>query len=467
MPPPMADRIAAPPLPRSPHRALLAALPMAFLAGCVAGASPVYPSRPPATPGEAMVDPSPSPVTVHLTVTGVGLRGAVEDAIPKDGEGTYPMLGTSRRFTWKRDPIAVKFAQGRLVFDLHVLANAEMPIGSIDLPLDLHIAAEPVVTSEYVAKLQSVDVSVGSRARIVKIADSAAGVLEKIKAQVEERLAGVAYPLRPLIAEAYDRIARPVDLPLGDAHGCANLRVLGVQAGPTVLADGIEKDLAIIVAPSVTLPCPAAEEPVPLPPLANVATLPSGPFTVSIPVAARYEELARAMSLTFTDGKLFFSQDFPALYLEKPEIYAAKDELVLKLHIAGPIHKFGIDTDLDGDLYMTGHPAVVDNELRVPDLEQTIETASFLLKLKAVVDADHIRDQARAALRLDIGERLRAVRSKLSTDLSFAGDKGCFKAEVIKIEVTGVHVHAAYLRVYVAVTGAASAYLPCPDGGDR
>ncbi len=27
---------------------------------------------------------------------------------------------------------------------------------------------------------------------------------------------------------------------------------------------------------------------------------------------------------------------------------------------------------------MTGHPAVVDNELRVPDLEPTIETSNFL-----------------------------------------------------------------------------------------
>ena len=80
------------------------------------------------------------------------------------------------------------------------------------------------------------------------------------------------------------------------------------------------------------------------------------------------------MVLAFTDGKLFFSKEFPKLYMEKPEVYASKDQLVLKLHINGPIHKFGIDTTLDGDLYMVGHPTVVDNELRVPDLEPTIET---------------------------------------------------------------------------------------------
>ena len=84
--------------------------------------------------------------------------------------------------------------------------------------------------------------------------------------------------------------------------------------------------------------------------------------------------------------------------MEKPEVYASKDQLVLKLHINGPIHKFGIDMTLDGDLYMVGHPTVVDNEIRVPDLEPTIETQSFLLRLKAALDGNSIRDQARDAL---------------------------------------------------------------------
>jgi hypothetical protein len=183
---------------------------------------------------------------------------------------------------------------------------------------------------------------------------------------------------------------------------------------------------------------------------------------VSVPIAARYDELAKAMSLAFTDGKLFFSKEFPELYMEKPEVYASKDQIVLKLHLNGPIKKYGIDTTLAGDIFMTGHPVVEDNELRVPDLEPTIETSSFLLSLKAALDGSTIRDQARAALHLDIGERLGAVRSKLSTDLSFGDGQGCLKAAANKIEVSSVHVHSAYLRVYVSVTGTAAAYLPCP-----
>ena len=54
------------------------------------------------------------------------------------------------------------------------------------------------------------------------------------------------------------------------------------------------------------------------------------------------------------------------------------------------------------------------------------------------------------------------MKDKLSTDLSFGNGQGCVKASADKIEVSGVHVHANYLRMYVGVVGRASVYLPCP-----
>jgi hypothetical protein len=444
-----------------PVCALLLAASLA--SGCVGGAlTAVYPSRPPATPGEPIADPAPSRIVLHTTITGPALTAALEEALPKTGEGMFAFVGGDRKYTYTRSPATVRFGQGRVTIEMHVDANLDMPVSSLDVGLDFQIAAEPVVNSTYVAKLQSAEVKVTSSDRVVKLADAAADVLEKLKKGVEGKLADFSYDLTPMIAPAYERVARPLDLPLGEAHGCARFKLLGVEAGPTVLADGIEKDLAFVIAPQVTLPCGPEEELPPLPPLANVASLPTGPFTVTVPVAASYEELAKAMALTFTDGKLFFSKTYPELYMEKPEVYAAKDQLVLKLHIAGPVKAKGIEATLDGDLYLSGHPAVIDNELRVPDLEPTIETSSFLLGMKAALDGASIRDQARAALRLDIGERLKAAKDKLSTDLSFGEGRGCLRAQTHKIEVTGVHVHASYLRVYVDATGSASVYMPCP-----
>src|SRR5262249_57906294 len=113
--------------------------------------------------------------------------------------------------------------------------------------------------------------------RRLKLAQSIGGALDAIREQIDAQVKGFTYDLRPLIAEAHGRIARPIDLPLGDTRGCAILTVLGVEAGPTVLADGIEKDLAVVVAPSVTLPCTYPDKEPPLPPLANVAALPPRP----------------------------------------------------------------------------------------------------------------------------------------------------------------------------------------------
>ncbi len=440
----------------------LLALAAALVACSCAGESSLYPPRPPQSPGEAIADPTPSRVVMHTTITSAGLKKALEENLPQTGEGTFPMLGKDRRYTWRRGAIGVKFDRGRVGLSLHVDANADMPIGSLDLPLDFQILAEPVITSEYTAKLQSLELKVTSEGKLVRAADKLADVLPKLQKEVEAKLVDFAYDLRPTLGEAFQRVSRPIPLPLGDAKGCANLKVLGVEAGPTVLADGLEKDLAMVIAPSVTIPCAFEDKAQPLPPLANVATLPSGPFTVSVPVAARYDELAKAMGLAFTDGKLFFAKEYPELYLANPEVYAVGDRIVLKLHLGGPVRKYGFGLQLNGDLFMTGHPVVVDNELRVPDLEPTVETSSFLVNLKAKMDAASIRDQARAALRLDLAPRFQSVKAKLSTDLAFGNGQGCVKAEADKIEIGGVHVHEQYLRVYVTVTGRASVYLPCP-----
>ncbi|HEY5239955.1 MAG TPA: DUF4403 family protein, partial [Polyangiaceae bacterium] len=400
-------------------RSLVTLSLLAFL-GC-SRFGPVYPPRPVASEGPPQADPEPARVVAHIAVTSAAMRTALDDAAPKTGEGTFPLLGTSRGYTWERGPLAVDFSQGRVVLTTKVQARVALPLEKLGVGLELRIEAEPVVSPAYAIKLQSVDVRVTSSDARLAVADRIAGVYGKIAEAITANLKDFTYDLRPLLEEAYARVSRPIELPMGEASACARLKVLEVEAGPTVLADGLEKDLALVVAPSITMPCPDVHEdgPPALPPLSNVASLASGPFTVTIPIAARYDELTRAMTMAFTDGKLFFSAEYPQLYLEKPEIYESQGAIVLRLHMAGPVHKLGIDAELDGDLYLTGHPAVVDNELRVPDLEPTIETRSFLLSLKAMTDGDRIRDQARAALRLDIGERLRDVRDKLGDGLTF------------------------------------------------
>ena len=439
----------------------IAALSGLVLVAC-SGFGAVYPPRPPASPGAPTADPSPSRVVVHLSVSGRALQTTLDEAVPKTGDGSFSLLRTQRKYTWDRTPFEVSFAQGRVVLVTKAHANVDLPASSLDFPLEIRVVAEPVVSAEYQVKLQSVEVKVTSTDKRLVVADHVAGVFDTIAKELDAKIRAFAYDLKPSLGEAHARLAKPMEFPIGEARGCATVKVLGIEAGPTVIADGLEKDIALVVAPEVTLPC-ASAAPGPLPAFANVASVPSGPFTVTVPIAARYDELARAMGVLFTDGKYFFSAEFPKLYLENPEVYDSQGQIVLKVHLRGPVKKFGIETDLDGDIYFSGHLAIADNEIQVPDLEPTVETKNLLLSLKAMADGQKMRDQARTALRLDLGERLRSVRERLSTDLTFGAAGACFRAAVDKIELTSAHTHGSYLRAYVAATARASAQMPCPS----
>jgi hypothetical protein len=104
---------------------------------------------------------------------------------------------------------------------------------------------------------------------------------------------------------------------------------------------------------------------------------------------------------------------------------------------------------------------VTDNQVTIPDLEPTIETKNFLLSLKAATSEAKIRDQARAALRLDLSDRLQKVRATLADDLTFGGKDACFHGDIDKLDVTGAFPHGSYLRIYVSAVGRASATMPC------
>ena len=440
-------------------RTLLASLTL-LAAGCAT--MPLYPSRPSASTNAPPAEPLPAKLVVHITATADGLKQALDTRVPSSGETSFDFRGP-RAVKWSRSPFTLRFADQRVELKTELSLDVELPmLGKMVVPVSVAVSGEPVITSDWKARLQGAKSKVESKDLRLRTMQGMASVLERAQDAIDGAIEQFSWDLSPQVKTAYEKISAPMKLPLGTADGCATLKVTSIEAGPTVLAGGFEKDLAFVVAPSVSLPCSTELAPAETPRLANVATLPSGPFSVVVPIAARYEELAKAMSLAFTDGKLFFSKSYPELFLSDPEVFASQqDQLVVKLHLAGPIKAAGLSANLDGDLYFAGHPVVVDNELRIPDLEPTVQTSSFLLGLKASLDANGIRDQARQALKLDLAERFHTVRTKLSNDVGFEG--GCVKMNVAKIEVSGVYPHASYLRVYVTTTAQASVYLPCPS----
>jgi hypothetical protein len=434
---------------------------MCLAGGCVRFGA-VYPSRPVPGRGAAQSDPEPARIVTHLTVTGPALQSQLNTAVPVTGEGSFTVLAAKVPYRWERKPLTLRFAQGRVHLTTDVDASLRLPVGSMQLPIAVAISAEPIINSDYAVRLQGVEVKVTTTDSRLKLADSSASALTLISKQLEVVLNDFRYELRPLLDEAHGRIAKPLAVPVGGADACARLALLSVEASPTILADGLEKDVALVVAPQVQMPCAADAVAPPLPPLANVSTLVPGPFTLTVPVAATYSELVKAMQAgLFTDGKLFFSKDYPSLFLSEPDLYESQGKLVLKLHVGGEVQKAGLTVPLDGDIFLWGSPQVVDNVLSLPDLEPTIETKNFFLSLKAMADADNLRTQARQALTMDLGARLRPVRERLSQDLTFGNSSGCFAANVSRIDIKQVFTHTDFLRVYVAVTALTSLHAPC------
>src|SRR6478736_3679333 len=104
-------------------------LALVLLSTSCGGALPaLYPPRPPAVPGAAIADPSPSRVVVHACVSTTALRQALDAQIPQSGAGSFPLLGADRRYVWNRLALAVSYLQGRIGVQAQVMARVQVPM---------------------------------------------------------------------------------------------------------------------------------------------------------------------------------------------------------------------------------------------------------------------------------------------------------------------------------------------------
>ncbi|WNG45219.1 DUF4403 family protein [Archangium minus] len=512
------------PMPSSrsrPFSALLASLALLSCSGPRIESQTLQPPPPATNGGRPVSDPPPSRIVIHTTIFREALTKKMAESLPRSGEGNAQLFGgQTLHYTWTREPVTLKFDRGRVVVGVTVHGRFNM-LGERELPITITIAGEPVMTADFKALLQSTEVQVVASGPVDAVNRAIEG---KLKELVGKTLDEFRFDVRPLVASAFARLARPIEIPVGDQIACAELKVTNLEAAPTMLADGLEKDLGIVVLPSVTLPCtPVASlaagatsgdggtpstdgglqqanldagtpgvsgntqfasytqgsastdggtsvdagtpgtqvaTQVTMPLLQNVSTLPSGPFKVVIPVAARYEELSKALESSMK-GRLYFSASHPELYMENPQVYPSDDTVVIKMNLGGKAKVGSYSIGVGGELFFAGHPHVIDNQLSVPDLEITPGTASELVKLKFALDYQSIREQARQALRVDVSERLAMVKDKMSTELSFAEDLGCARGQVLRTEVKGVYPHPTFLRIYVEVDAQLGLYLPC------
>ena len=438
---------------------------------------------PPALSSPPLADPPLQRPTLHLTLTRGGLQALLDALVPQTDTGSYALLG-ARAWVWTRTPFALAFDDARksMTATTDVTATVEVPGTALKIAMKVSADVQPVFTSTHKLVLQAVKVSVSSDDRRIKMADYGAGLVTHVEKTLHEKLTTLQIDLAPTFAALNDKLGAPMFLPLGSASACFRLDVRAIEASPSILADGLEKEIALTVAPSLTMPCtvpdasgqlvtvdvttPATRVRPPLPPLRNSSGIEGGPFTLTVPVAAGYGELQKAMATAFPDGRLGFSADHPGLYISDPRVSSSAGEVVVAVRIGGYVEK-GLRIDVDGDLFLTGRPAVRDNFLEFPDLKPTVETQQALLAVAMALNEVELTHAVRKALRLDLSARLAAVKQKLVDALTMETvvvdgvAPLCTRAELGRLEVKDIAVHDPYLRATVTMTALLSASLPC------
>lgn len=176
--------------------------------------------------------------------------------VPARDEGDYALLG-ARSWRWQRGPFSVAFddAKKSMTASTEVTATAELPGTSVAIPLLVKADVQPVLSSEHRLVLQAVQVQVESHDRRLRLVDATAGVIAHVEATLREKLTTMSIDLRPAFVRLDATLGAPIVLPLSPAQACFSLDVRALEAGPTILADGCEKELALTVAPSLTMPC--------------------------------------------------------------------------------------------------------------------------------------------------------------------------------------------------------------------
>src|SRR4051812_4881307 len=164
-----------------PRPALAVAAAATLLAACT-GSQSLHPPAPPVGQIPPLADPAPSRVVIHATIFADAIRQQLEERLPKEGSGEVPVVAGQRAaYRWTRDPVELRFDRGRLVVSTHAVGHVRV-FG--DIPITLSIAGEPVITADYQAQLQSIEVN-------VKGGSSIDTINAHLEAKLRELLGGI------------------------------------------------------------------------------------------------------------------------------------------------------------------------------------------------------------------------------------------------------------------------------------
>jgi hypothetical protein len=441
---------------------------------------------PPPTPARQAAGPLPEPavsvVHVPITLSLGSIIGKVETLVPRGQSneeewhrlGEFPVVGTLYlKEMWEREPLSLSLGADRIEVTTRVRYRARVaehacapligcrwvqlascghdddgPMPSLRIGLRTTVAWKPDWTVQ--PHTTPFPVEAGVRCRLTK---ANVDVTERIQEMVQKALDGAAPRVDEEIREAValrrrvDKVWTKIQKPIRagkDVYLTLSPRAVAV-APPTANGTELSTVVSLSVRPKVVVGAPPQARPVPLP---NYTTAAEGDtFRISLTAELPFTTADTLLRKALLGRHLTYGGH--TVRVRGLRLFASGPRVVVAVKVSG---------DARGTVYLLGTPRFdpATREVSVPDLDFSVESSNVLAGAADWLLHGELRDQARAAARFGVGERIdeirRDVNEAINRDLS---DDVHLAASIGAIHPVGVIVTPRSLATVVVADGRA------------
>ena len=393
---------------------------------------------------------------IHMGATQDGLLSLLEQTLPKEGS----FKDNKHEYQFKRGEFLLDIKDDKIDLTAPISIHNIPVLGRADL--NVRVQVHPFLTQEYKVVFQDLKIETELKGNSLKMLNWFVGIEKLLVSVIEEKVQKFDFSIRPIMNEHFEKHARSRNFDVGDAKGCIVYNIKRIEMDDTKYIGGIEQDMSITLAPSVTIPCAAQEDSTDLPILHHVSSVHTGPNRIMIPIAVTYDGLREAVGTIFEEGKFFFSKAHKDLYVTEPDIFTLEDSIIIKMQLKGKLRSV-FSPKIDGAIYFKGTIGISDNVLSVHDIDTYAGTGEFLLKLATDIKKKSIIQELERALEIDITQLISEPKAQYSQryPIKDLDGLGCVKSNIGKVAVEDIFLHKSYVRVYLSADASTDLYIPC------
>lgn len=348
--------------------------------------------------------------------------------------GRFPVVGTLYvKEMWERGPLELTLSGDRIEVATQVRYRARVAeracapvVGCRWIPLAGcgHDGPMPTLRVGLVTTVQwrpdwSVvphtrprPVSAGVRCRLT---EAKVDVTERVQEVVQKALNGVspkvddelreAVALRSRVEEVWGELQEPIRADSGVYLVLAPESV--AVAAPTARGTRLATLVSVTLHPRVEIGDRPQVSPRPLPDFGRVA--PGEGFRIALVAELPYETVNEALAKELV-GKSFTVRD-RTFSVRGARVYASSGRLAMAVRVGG---------DARGTIYLTGTPTydTAAQVVSVPDLDFSVETKNVLGRAAEWLLYDRLIEQARAAARFPVGDRVAGLQRDVTTAMN-------------------------------------------------